>query len=186
MVRRLRLHGLRALLRRLLLSEGGPRGAATLGRHAVCRRLPDAADRQSHLRLSRGPPRPPDVADRFDPPDVLRLAPRRRITHLCDDRGLGARDPVGRPYPAGAEPGWGIRHERHLPQRDRRTATPRLLLRRLVRHADRRATLRRPAALHPAEAVPHAGPVEGLGMAHPFRDRRPHVALWSAHARAPA
>ncbi len=63
---------------------------------------------------------------------------------------------------------------------------PRLLFRRLVRHADRRPARRRAAAVRAAEAVPDARPAEELGLAHPLRHRGAGVALRLPHAGASA
>ena len=103
---------------------------------------------------------------------VLRLADDRGDADLRHDRHRRAGHAGAGAHHPGPEPRRRIRRQRHLSHRGRRPQAPRLLFELPVRHADRRPAERHPRAAAAAEGVSDARAAEGLGLAHPVRDRR--------------
>ena len=164
MVRRLRLHGLRHVLRGAILRQERRKLNAVHLRD-LRGHLRHAAGGILVLRPLRRPSRPQGRPDAQHHRHVILLLPRGGHAHPRDHRVLGGGDSDPRSARAGIRHGWGVRHIGDVHVRSGDRASARLLVVFPVRHPCGRSRSR---AVHAA----HRAPVPGrrrppcLGMAH--------------------
>ena len=171
MVRLLRLFVHVAVLRVGVFSGRRSDDAAAERGGRLRRRLPDAADRQLALRPHCGQARTAHLDDDRGRHDVRRIADGGGAADLCHDRRRRAGAAAGRSAAAGPVGRRRIRHQRDLHERGGAAPASRLLCVVPVRDADRRPAAGGAGAGDHA-AVSVRGGAQGVGLAHPVRDRR--------------
>ena len=171
-VRLLRLLGLRAVFRQIVLPLREPDGAAPQCGGHLRRRVPHASLRRLAVRARGRPARSASGADDIGADDVRRLAHHRGDADLRDDRHRGAVRSAFRTPRAGPEPRRRVRHQRHISERGGASGAPRLLFQLPVRDADRRPAARHARAAVSAKSAADAGAARRVGLAHSLLHRR--------------
>ena len=173
MVRLLRLFGLLALFRLVLLSRRRSGRANAVGGRRLRARLLHAADRRRAVRRDRRPLWAAPRADALRAADVPRLADRRRDADAMRRSARRRRRCCcSRALLQGPEPRRRIWIERHLSLRDGGAAASRILFELSICDADRRPIAGAARAARAAESRVHAAGAARLWLAHSFRHRR--------------